>query len=299
MKQHTIPRFYLEGFTAQDSPADQNPYVWIYDLNLKEWRKKSPKKILTKTNYYDVECTNGKMSRVFEKALSNAESDAAKAMRRIIAPGVTLEQSDRMALAVFVALMHHRVPGTHERINKYLTDIAKQKMMVMYNRFKDDDEAWEIYKQNHKDVIRNDLAHVGPEALDPSRYKIKIGHGQVLGTAFSALEQIADMISRMSWTFLLSGGPDFFITSDAPFFLVNPKSESPIYGHGLAFQDVEVTLPLNRYLALLIHWGNQETRWEPAATQSVRQINQRSYAGAQEMIVAPAVVFPGSDTVTS
>ena len=50
--QHYIPQFYLREFTDPETPNGYEPYVWVYEHESKRWKKKSPKNIASKLDFY-------------------------------------------------------------------------------------------------------------------------------------------------------------------------------------------------------------------------------------------------------
>ena len=104
----------------------------------------------------------------------------------------------------------------------------------------------------------------------------------------------------MGWTFLRSQPPDYFITSDAPYFMVDPKIDPETWRtmgtSGLGSKRVEVTLPITRDVAFTAGWhGQGEQRLEPASRWLVSQINYRTGLAARRLLIAPKQTFPGSE----
>ena len=52
--QHIIPQCYLKQFVDSKTPSDQEPYVWIFDKENKKGKKKAPKNILSKSDFYTL-----------------------------------------------------------------------------------------------------------------------------------------------------------------------------------------------------------------------------------------------------
>jgi hypothetical protein len=101
----------------------------------------------------------------------------------------------------------------------------------------------------------------------------------------------------MDWTFMITAGQDYFITSDCPVSIVNPSARSPEGGFASRF--IEVTIPFSRTIALVTSWENPDTmRFQPASPDVIEQINRRTALRAR-VLIAPKPSFPGSVDITA
>lgn len=229
--------------------------------------------------------------------MNRAETKTTAVLREKVIPQRELKDEDREHLALFVALMMFRLPVLHDKINRSTSDIAARALSLISWRYQNDPKGWEKYKEQHLEEAGQDLADLKPDDLDPSHYHIKTSHSHVLKIAFSNTAQIAELIDRMQWTFLISQAGNYFIASDEPFHMVDPSNKHPFFGHGLGANGIEVTLPLTRSIALLARWGERDTQWVSTPSETVRTVNCRSAYSAREFIVAPSQQFPGSDVI--
>ena len=108
--QHYIPRFYLKEFTDPETPDSWEPYVWVYEHASKEWKKKSPKNIASKPDFYSFVDQKGEKRDEIEKGLSIIEGKTASIYRDKICNRQYLLNQEKATIAEFIVLMVTRVP---------------------------------------------------------------------------------------------------------------------------------------------------------------------------------------------
>jgi hypothetical protein len=114
--QHIIPQCYLKQFVDPNTPASQEPYVWIFDRGSRRGKKKAPKNILTETDLYTFNGRDGAKNYALERNLSQIESDYASVFEKKISRKVPLAPSDHLVLCAFVAAMLQRTIKQKENI---------------------------------------------------------------------------------------------------------------------------------------------------------------------------------------
>ena len=300
MKHHYLPQFYLREFTDPDVPQGHDPYVWVYSLAKRVWRKRAPHNVAAESDYYAFTDDTGDKSHEVEKMLSQMESIIARVVREKILKQQPLDDEERATVATSVVLMWARVPAQHKHIGKFMSEVAQSILQVMHQVHMQDPETLEAFKRDYRQKTgKHDLDDLRPEHLDPTTYEIRTTRPAAIGISFSVVGDCARIIAEMGWTFLVSQPPDYFITSDYPFSMLDPTNKNQIYGHGLAFRNVEVSLPLTNHLAFFAGWQSTGTRWLPASQQIVRQVNLRSMLSASRFLIAPKPDFPGADKLPS
>jgi hypothetical protein len=215
VKGHFIPRFYLRGFTDPDLPDGRTPFVWIHGIEDRRWRRRAPKNVAAKTDYYIHESV--------ESGLSGLESIAATVIREKVLARVPLDEEARYAFAMFVATMMMRVPAMHEHVGNFLTELIGLIQATLHQAMVEDPTRLEALKEeSRRETGKCDFEGARPEDLDPANVRVTATHTAALGMSFSSLTDAARIIARMGWTFLWSEPPDYFITSDAPYFMADP-----------------------------------------------------------------------------
>jgi Protein of unknown function (DUF4238) len=250
-------------------------------------------------NYYSLSVEHGKPNQDLEKLLSKIEGNMAKVMKDKIIQQQPLYDSEKATIAEFVALMMTRVPGVHEDAEKSLSQVIQKTMMMSYQQYSEDPQALENYKAAYREETgKSDLDDLRLEDLNPERYKVKVSKPFIMATSLTPLLEVTRILDQMGWVFLRTQPPNYFITSDHPFCMVNPHSKNQWHGHGLASADIEVSLPLSREVSFFASWKLKGIGWSNSLNSAqVSQINIRTMRSASRFLVAPKTLFPGSETV--
>jgi hypothetical protein len=290
--QHYLPQFYLKEFTDPETPEGQEPYLWIYEYEFKKWKKRAPKNVASKPDFYTLIEKGGKRRDEIEEALAIVEGKTASIYREKIRKRGSLTEEEKGFIASFVAFMITRVPSFHKTINSWVADVVKT-MMSMYQ---DRPQAFErLKKQFEKEKGEKLPADLDAKSLDPSRYKIKTSKGLILRTMIGPLLDVSIILYNMSWTFLHTSDEAAFITSDCPFSMWNPKAQAPWFGHGLAHKDIEVSLPFSKKICLLASWKERTRQHLDVPPHAVELVNQFRVSFSDKFIISSRKDFPGSE----
>lgn len=297
MKAHFIPQFYLKGFTDPDTPEGHEPFVWVYDINAKTWERRAPVNVASKPDYYLLPKVHGQADDFLERFLSRTESLAANILRGRILTKAELTAEDRAGLSVFVSLMMLRVPSVHERIGGFMVEVARRTLEMDREQWIRDPESLRKFKERYKqETGKDDLDNLKAEDIDPS-LDIRAKPHVTVALAMAQVLEVAQVIGDMNWSFAHSGGNDYFVTSDHPFNMVNPKLRGGFYGPGLMQDDIEVTLPLTRHVALFAGWKEGFPPVIEVERKFVSQVNRHSCGNSQEFLYSPKMTFPDSDAI--
>jgi Protein of unknown function (DUF4238) len=80
---HYVSRAYLAAFTDPNTPAGQEPYLWVYERGEGTPYSRSPKKTAVKRHYYRVTHDDGTTDNALEDYLSRVESSAIPVLRTV------------------------------------------------------------------------------------------------------------------------------------------------------------------------------------------------------------------------
>ncbi len=118
---HYIPKMYLRNFVDPETPANYEPYLGVYSLDRRHWKKKAPKNVATGQDFYAFVDEDGRIRQDFERqALSLVEGLTASIIDKTIFNLQFLEETDRCILAEFISLMMCRVPIFRDRMENLL-----------------------------------------------------------------------------------------------------------------------------------------------------------------------------------
>lgn len=127
-RAHTVPRFYLSGFTARDMEAQHEPFVWVCSLETGEITKRAPRS--RKTNLWIMrgayDGPGGFISpkKSLEKHLAGIEQDAAIAIGDLASTPPSNGVVIAPAIWRFLAWQAARTPGWMELVQKWIDEDA-------------------------------------------------------------------------------------------------------------------------------------------------------------------------------
>lgn len=227
-KQHYVPESYLAGWVDPNTPAGQEPYVWVFNQGERKGRKKAPSNLFTKTDLYTLKLRTGEKSYEIEETLSNLESKYATTLQEKIKKYLPLTEEEHIFLCAFVCVMLQRTLRHRDNLERFIDELI-----------------------GHTEALEQ--AHdVPPRESD--RLKCFKQDGHKVGMMRS-LPDITQLLSKMSIAFFCAEGGSKFVTSDDPCNLFNPDLQwQRIYGPGLAQKNIQLTLPLSPDIMLSMSW---------------------------------------------
>lgn len=277
MRQHTVPRCYLQNFTDEDG------FVWVLDTKDNIFKIK-PKNILVENHFYTITLKNGEKSLFVEDTLANIENAYTTIFANKISKDQFLTDDERAKVSIFCAALMLRTQPCREGVRK------------MFKQLKESMEEW-----------KKQFEAMSPEALRTAA-AIPRGDGESirLSDVENYLENIEEehsisilknlpktsqLIFNMKWS-IWKNTDAGFVTCDDPLVLLRPASIKK-YGPkavgsqpGLVYKDVELTLPLSRDRLLLAGWILEQDSYLPVENKIAQNINYRTITHSAERIIA-------------
>lgn len=258
-KQHYVPQCYLKQFTDPNTPQWQEPYVWIFDKNGKNRRKKAPSNILVSKDLYTLQISGRGKDYSIEQSLSQLESDYASVFDRKIKPGLPLSDDEQIVLCAFTATMLQRTLRHKDTLERFYDELIRRT---------------ELLERAH---------NITPRKSAELRAEKENAHKLSL---VAILPNLTRLLLEMKVAFLCvdkSGAR--FITSDDPCNLFNPDLQwQSFYGPGLAQENIELTLPLSPHVLLILSWQNLRGYIEIPKAR-VEDLNRRIRASAYQYFI--------------
>ena len=289
-KCHVIPKFYLKEFIEETPPKGHEPYLWVFDFNKGNWRKKAPKNIAYELDLYAFMNNIGIKSFEIEEAFSKLEGEMSTVFRNKVKNRQCLSDYERAVVSEFVAVMMTRKIKFKDEINSFLTDIAIKFLQVFQARPQDFDYLRDKYKRE----TGKDFPKIDANIL--SNIEIEATHDFLLGTRIALISEIKKDIYIMNWAFLFSHS-NFFITSDSPVVLYNPSPITKFDGAGI--YNLEIYFPLSKNICMIISWNFKLRSFIDVPQTLVERINKRIIHSSYKFIVAPIKDFVGINHLKS
>lgn len=280
IKQHTIPKCYLEQFT------NRYGLLHVLDLNKRRIFSSKPENIFIDTHFYTIKFPDSGGSLVVEDTLASIESEYSKIFHNSIQNKQPLLLKDRALISIFVAAMMLRTRAFRSNLATFF-----KQSIELIDKF---------------EGIADEKKALFPPILQPSSPR-----GTISGARFreiakdvpsfhstsiiEMLPETSNIIYNMKWGYLIyEEKDDYFITSDNPCVLMNvpaikrygPRaiSSSP----GLLQEEVDLTLPLSSNITLLAGWKLKREAYISVPNIMVKEINSRVARHAEEKLIACA-----------
>lgn len=124
MRQHTIPKCYLESFTDPNCPDGQRPYLWILDRKQSLPKKRAPKNVLVKKDFYTIDLPHGEKDYRIETSLSQLESEFISILRSKVLKYKPIDDEEMVRLSLFFSALFNRTISQKEHWEKTYEHLA-------------------------------------------------------------------------------------------------------------------------------------------------------------------------------
>ncbi len=298
MKQHYITRAYLADFTDPETPAGQEPYIWVLERESKAAFRRAPHKVAVKTDYYTAK-VEGKPDNVIEDVLGHVESIAIPVTRALAAGKQprALGEVERGSLAYYLGLLETRVPKYRGFVERLAADLMLKILRMSAERP-------EYFVQTVRQAYQQDGKRP-PIDIESARKFVLSGEYDVVVDPLFSLQsmvaqapRIAEYVDRFEWRVLDAPPGTAFITSDAPLVRVTTEPQPAEWlGVGWLTPWMEATFPLSPKACLLVSQHRPAGR-EMISAETVAEVNRRTAAHAtselysSRELVLEAVSFP-------
>ena len=271
IRQHTVARRYLKGFTVDEDQLIQ------YDREMSTCYPVSVDDASVVKRIYSIQQPNGEWDDSIEDYFMQLEGDAGPILENLIA-GQTPTKSEKCVFALYLARQMQR--------GQFMADFARREAL----RFRDPRFLVTFLEKHHQQLaaqcgeqeldkaIREFAAHPQGVDIDPKTY---------LRVLIPETPPYAAMIADLHWRVERSR-KSFFVTSDQPTCVrrrgqpVNPRVV------GLLVEDAELYFPLNKN-RLLIASKTRPRDWKTdVGVPRVREINRIIVIHAFRFVFAPA-----------
>ncbi|WP_029972172.1 DUF4238 domain-containing protein [Paraburkholderia graminis] len=249
-RHHFVPRFYLEGFCADDARA-----LAVYDRVRNEYREQRPAQVAHRRDFYAYEDDQGNLVFDIERALGEVETAANNAIQRL-ENNAELRADDKIALATYVAFQFTRTPAYATWLGSFKEDWAQR--------------------------ARPEQIDALPEPPGPAA-----GREEAIGAMLGHAPRFAEVFLHLNWTIWDRESERVsFVTSDSPVCVVwaNQPEPNAYAGAGILSPDVVTVLPLSQSLGLAMSRIGDRVDRKPLNRDEVRRVNLAVTNQAQHFV---------------
>jgi len=228
--------------------------IWQRKLGGDSARLRPTRNVGCATGFYALGYKEPEKDDAAERAHGKLESAVAPVLKALNAGELQVGQEAWENLLFFAAVLVTRGPGTKDRLNgmrrrgeEIVLDVLAHMPL---------DAFMHQLKKTYPDKIftREEAQELQEVAENPPDAFFRANNAKVIRTSLeTALGTIFPMFIRMRWTYLHAPKTRPFLCSDYPVTWVDPTIPRGRPGHGLDAQNIEVSFPLGRSLALMGH----------------------------------------------
>lgn len=258
--QHIVPRCYLRQFTDPNVPSGHEPPVWIFERGSKKGRRRGVGNILAETDFYTLKLEDGGKDYSIEKNLAQIEGDYTGVFENKIRMKIPLNQEDHIALCAFVAAMLQRTLKQREYIESNYDEL--------------------IAKAERLEQARGLPSRTSKKLRDQKEWAHKL-------SLIETIPEITKILLQMNLAIFCTNGRGSFITSDAPCFLFNYRTQwqrfiPPAFGQ----KHIEVRMPLSPDYTVCFTWANNMRGYLNISKDWVHECNRMVYGHSHQYFIA-------------
>jgi hypothetical protein len=193
-------------------------------------------------------------------------------MRRVSSSDRSAQGAGPPPLLFFVSAMQLRVPALHAAAEEtVILPQIQQQLRSGYGKLRNSpDDLRGSLEDCARETGDQRVLDLRAEDLDFDRSRLEVNRQYTVDRVFVEGRELLETLLRMRWRLLRPVEPVFFITSDRPVAVINPKAPE----QDLRIQGAEVTLPLTKEVLLLGDWGGPPGMyWASVTTRGVAQMN--------------------------
>ena len=249
-KQHFIPRCYLKAWCDPSCPPNQTPYIWVYEKDSREGRRKVPDNVFHETDMYTIHDEAGNRDLKIEHGLSQLESMFTTIRNKKFNFKRELDQEEHFSICVFIAAMHARTRCQLDHIS----DQWRRPLEMADDLAEGMKTATEEQKRS---MARSSI-------LGSSDKNRSFTHEQVRGIVenpvgimlLPTIRTLAPLLEKLDFAILYADPLQGFITTDSPCVWFDPEAyrRPPLYrGPALMYETIEITLPISPSQCILLN----------------------------------------------
>lgn len=115
-KQHSVPQCYLKAWCDPNTPAGQEPYVWLFHKDGSGARRKAPENIFYETDLYTIHRADGERDLILEHGLAALESEFVAIRDTKLSRRQELTARERLMICAFIAAAQARTPAQRDHL---------------------------------------------------------------------------------------------------------------------------------------------------------------------------------------
>lgn len=288
---HYIPQCYLRGFL---DPILKKEQLHVIDKIDRRHFVTTPRNVGSQRDFNRVNVP-GKPIDEAEKMFGEIDGEIARILKDVEENATLPEGVDMVTLFYFVALLHVHNPQLRNNIADFETRVIKQILRCLTaNRERYESQMQRVRPANEQTPKYESVKHF----VEEESFDLQYGHGHHLKYELESIDNVVSLLSQRKWSlFVAEEGASDFVCSDRPVALIsigdppeNPDHPYNIGGPGLAHSDTELTIPLNRRMALFAVLDGS-SYIGTVDEMTIARVNERTICSATRQIYCSSLDF--------
>ena len=262
---HYLAEAYLKRFT------DEKGELSVLDRRSGLIRQQRPEVTAAERELYTLDLSGAK-DRTVETLLADHVDGPGLRVIGAVANGEQIQESDRPALAAFIAGMFLRTPSFREQHRQFGEEMRSALLRMGVEPIQQN-EARDVEPASESGGVRTDVLL---RFIEGARSARRPYQNEFVSIMMGLLPLITQTILSMDWTIAHAPPRKTFITSDSPVVISQPENNNPLSGIGLSTPGAEKIIPLTSRVALLV-WDMSDApkvRYGMLDRDRIRRINE-------------------------
>ena len=278
-KQHFVPVCYLKAWCDPKAPKAQTPYVWIFDKDGTNARRKAPENIFHETDMYTVEMPDGDRNLVLERGLQQLESEFSRIRKHKLMLRRCIDKAEHVLLCAFIAATQTRTPA----MRQHQKEQWERPLRMMEQMMKWVETATPEQKERAATLVPPSSSDRG---MKYDQVKA-LCENPIQNMLNPIIQTVTPLLCRLNIAVFETDDDIGFITSDNPcvWFDAEAYKRPPLYrSPGLIYESIEVTLPVSPRQCICLN-RRGISGYIKATTLTVDEFNKRTRFSADRQFV--------------
>ena len=258
------------------NPASKKE-LWEYNLNAGTVKKSTPKESGCEDYYHSFETKDGvRDDATIEQTFNQIENRLPK-LFEIVRNKNPVSTDAWATLFSFAALQRARSPKALYSFQKGLSEMYKRTYQI-----------WKCSPDFAETVRKHGM---NPDEVRAANFEVTADRGHTLLMLLSSFDKgnLARLLARMKWAFLIAPPDKYFFTSDDPVCCWARPDKRGLFGAvGPANDFVEITIPLSRRVCAFGSWEKAPPKlYHLMPSEMIDDINFRTVVNGWRFIYGP------------
>ena len=294
--QHFLPQFYLRQFVDPDTPPDMEPYVWLYDLAERRWRRRAPKNVAALRHYYAYRDKDKQLVNVIEPHLADVESLGATLIRKL-ASRTPLTEREQLHFSLFIAQLAVRTPQSRFITELFLERKGRDVIAAMIRRWRENPKEFEASQHKYRDRTGKNADF---SIDDFEKHAPRLVPNDVGLLAYSMIPSIGltERLMGMTWRIYFTQPEHRLVICDHPCEVAFPDEITEETFRGFLTEDIEFHVPLTPNMIFTAYDDGLSRAFGGfLGCEDVVSLNRRMAKRAERFLVSPKSLFLGDDVL--